>query len=316
MKISGFAINADAGLLDGNLEMLCRELSYYRETGFTHVEISPHGIGAVSNGRLIPGCMERLNKILGSYPFRYTVHGPNSMNLMNTGDLETERSLFIASIEFTRAVGADILVYHCGRYIPEENFLNPHFNAPDQSQMKSMWDTERRLLQEMADIAEPQGITICLENARPYLDGSPYCYAEKPDELEKMVKEVGRRNVGVCLDVGHAYLAAGFYKFDFLAAVKSIATLVRHIHLHDNCGKTSTSYEKKQAEMAAVGRGDMHMPIGWGTIPLAGVFLALQDYSGVITLEMRSRYRLYYSEALQRAREMAKLFDVTMVSNL
>lgn len=229
MKISGFAINADAGLLDGNLEMLCRELSYYRETGFTHVEISPHGVGAVSSGRLIPGCMERLNKILGSYTFKYTVHGPNSMNLMNTGDLETERSLFMASIEFTRAVGAGILVYHCGRYIPEENFLNPRFNAPDQSQMKLMWDTERRLLQEMADIAEPHEITICLENARPYLDGSPYCYAEKLYELEKMVKEVGRRSVGVCLDVGHAYLAA-------------------------------------------VGRGDMHMPVGWGTIPLAGGF--------------------------------------------
>jgi hypothetical protein len=37
VNISGIAINADAGFIDGNLGLLKQELSYYRETGFSHV---------------------------------------------------------------------------------------------------------------------------------------------------------------------------------------------------------------------------------------------------------------------------------------
>lgn len=304
MNIVGFAINADAGLLDGNLETLRRELAYYQEAGYTHIELSPHGVGVVYNGRLIPERMAELLKILAMYPFRYTVHGPNTMNLMNLNDLETERSLFLASIEFTRAVNADILVYHSGRYTSEENFLNSQYRIHTPSEMNLMWETERGLLQEMAEIVKKYGIRIGLENARPYLDGSPYCYAERLEQLKKMVEEVDRENVGICLDVGHAYLAAGYYNFDFLTEIAALAPYVKHIHLHDNYGKASTSYEKKQVEMAAVGRGDMHLPIGWGEIPVAGVFSVLENYQGVITLEMRPRYRPFLGETLKKAREL------------
>lgn len=316
MNITGFAINADAGFLDGNMETMRRELSYYRESGFTHVELSPHGVGVVCNGRLIPQRMAELQAILTDFPFRYTVHGPNTLNLMNLSEPETERHLFLASIEFTRAVQGELLVYHSGRYIPEENFQNPHFQRPTPGEMELMWETEKRLLREMATIAKGFGVRIGLENARPYLDGSPYCYAERLDHLKRMVEEVDRENVGICLDVGHGYLAARFYGFDFLGAISSVAPYVNHVHLHDNYGKASTSYEKKQVEMAAVGRGDMHLPVGWGEIPAAGVMALLKRYCGVVTLEMRPRYRAYFGQALTYARELAGAAALTKVSNL
>lgn len=313
MKIAGFAINADAGLLDGNLETLRRELDYYHKIGFTHVELSPHGVGVVYNGRLAPERMEELSMILAMFPFKYTVHGPNTMNLMNLEHTEMERSLFLASIEFTRAVKADILVYHSGRYISEENFLNSYYRDPTPAEMNQMRETEKRLLREMAEVAKQDGISIGLENARPYLNGSPYCYAERLDQLKKMVLEVNRENIGICLDVGHAYLAARYYNFDFLTSITSALPLIKHVHLHDNCGQASTSYEKKQVEMVAVGRGDMHAPIGWGEIPVARVLSALKHYRGVITLEMRPRYRPYYKETLEKAREMAGLETLSNV---
>lgn len=304
MRIAGFAINADAGLLDGNLETLRRELDYYHKIGFTHVELSPHGVGVVCNGRLIPERMEELCGILAMFPFRYTVHGPNTMNLMDLERTETERSLFLASLEFTHAVKADILVYHSGRYIPEEHLLDTYYKDPTPAEMALMWKTEKLLLQEMAKVAKYDGISIGLENARPYLNGSPYCYAERLDQLKKMVVEVNRENVGICLDVGHAYLAARYYNFDFLTSIASVLPSIKHVHLHDNCGRASTSYEKKQVEMVAVGRGDMHAPIGWGEVPVAKVLSALKHYRGVITLELRPRYRPYYQETLAKAREM------------
>lgn len=305
MMIEGFAINADAGLLDGNMETLRRELDYYLKIGFTHVELSPHGVGAVCGGRLVPERLAELLEVLAMFPFRYTVHGPNTMDLMNLAEIEMEHSLFLASIEFTRAVEADILVYHSGRYVPEEYFLDPNYKYPTPAEMNMMWETEKRLLREMAEVAKYHGISIGLENARPYLNGSPYCYAERLDRLKKMVLEVNRENVGICLDVGHAYLAARYYNFDFLTAIDSVLPLVKHVHLHDNCGRASTSYEKKQVEMAAVGRGDMHAPVGWGEVPTAKVLSALRHYRGVITLELRPRYRPYFKETLERAREMA-----------
>ena len=52
MKIAGFAINADAGLIDGSLYTLRRELNYYQQLGFPFVELAPHGLGVVYNGIL------------------------------------------------------------------------------------------------------------------------------------------------------------------------------------------------------------------------------------------------------------------------
>lgn len=313
MRITGFAINADAGMLDGNLETLRRELDYYHKIGFTHVEISPHGVGAVCNSRLIPERMEELSMVLAMFPFRYTVHSPNSINLMNLDNTEMERSLFLAGIDFTRAVKADILVYHSGRYIPEENFLDAFYKDPTPAEINLMWETEKRLLKELAKVAEHDGISIVLENARPYLNCSPYCYAERLDQLKKMVAEVNHENVGICLDVGHAYLAARYYDFDFLTSVTSVLPFIKHVHLHDNCGRASGSYENKQVEMAAVGRGDMHAPIGWGEIPIAGVLSVLKHYRGVITLQIHPRYRPYYKETLKKARDMAGLKTLSKV---
>jgi sugar phosphate isomerase/epimerase len=314
MDITGYAINADAGMLDGNMETLRRELDYYHKIGFNHIELSPHGVGVIFNGRLVPERMGELYGILSMFPFRYTVHSPNTMNLMNLHELEMERNLFLASIEFTRSVKADNLIYHCGRYISEEDFLNPHHINPTPSEKNHMWETEKRLLQEMATAAKHNGVSICLENAPPYLNRSPYCYAERLDQLKKMVVEVDRENVGICLDAGHAYLASRFYSFDYLAAVASVAPYVKHIHLHDNYGRASTFYEKKQLEMTAVGRGDMHMPIGWGEVPVTGTLSILKHYQGVITLVMQPRYRPYYKETLGKVHEMTgmKILDKAM----
>ncbi len=114
-----------------------------------------------------------------------------------------------------------------------------------------------------------------------------------------MVVEVDRKNVGICLDAVHAYLASRFYNFNYLAAIASVAPYVKHIHLHDNYGRASKFHEKKQLEMTAVGRGDMHMPIGWGEVPVTGTLSILKHYQGVITLVMQPRYRHYYKESLE-----------------
>ncbi|MDR3588386.1 MAG: sugar phosphate isomerase/epimerase [Negativicutes bacterium] len=306
MQIAGIAINADAGLIDGNLKVLRKELALYQELGFSCVELAPHGLGAIYHGRLNQRRLQELQAILGEYPFRYAVHGPNPMNLMNEEAGDIEWQMFLAGIEFTAAVGAQVMVYHAGRYWPEEKFLarDVPFHTPQEKQL--LWERERALLAKLGDVAGRAGVTIAVENARPYLDAANYCYAESLAELGRMVRSVNHEKVGIALDVGHAHLAACRYGYDLVREVGRISALVSHIHLHDNFGHCCYSTERKQYEMDATGRGDMHMPIGWGNIPAAKVLAQLGDYRGMITLELRPRYRDYYHEALANACQLVE----------
>lgn len=307
MKIKGIAINADASRLDGSLEMLRGELDYYARLGFSHVELAPHGAGVMYNGNLHRDRVEELLAVLSEYAFQYTVHGPNPSNLMNLDQLTDERRMFTASLAFTRAIGADVMVYHAGRYLPEEKFLLPDRDILTPEKKRVMWETERTLLKEMGDTAAKHGIVIAVENARPYLDASPYCYGEFLNMMSTMMQEVSHPNVGVTLDLGHAYLAARHHGYNLLDGIDSVSPYIRHIHMHDNYGRSCASYEKKQSEMTAAGRGDLHMPIGWGEIPAKDILSRIKNYHGVITLEMRPRYRPYFAEALDNAR---KLLDI------
>lgn len=298
MRITGIGINADAGYLDGEMKKLRSELEYFTELGFSHVEIAPHGVGAIYNGQLNQARVDEVRSILEDHPLKCTVHGPNPMNLMNRDDIITEKNMFLASIDFAAQVGAELMVYHAGRFLPEERFLLPQSASLTARDKIVMWNLERALLKQMGDVAGERGVTIAVENARPYLDAFDYSYGEKLESLAIMVSEVNHPQVGITLDVGHAYLSACHYKYDLLSAVDRVSSMVRHVHLHDNFGKACASYEKRQYELAAAGRGDMHMPPGWGSVPVREAFDRLETYSGVITLELRPRYRVHYGEAL------------------
>lgn len=314
MRIESIGINADAGLIDGSLAVLGRELELYREVGFTHVELAPHGVGAIYWGRLDRERVKEVQSLLAKYSFQYAVHGPNPLNLMNEQPDAVDRQGFMSSIEFTAAVGARILVYHAGRYLAEEEFLLVPQPYPMEQERQRMWERERELLRELGDEAARHGVTIAVENARPYVNARHYCYGESLVLLARMIREVGHPNVGVALDIGHAYLAARHYGWSLYDGIEAVAPLTRHIHLHDNFGVCSTSYERKQYEMAAMGRGDMHMPVGWGEVPAWPILQRLPDYTGFVTLELRPRYRDKYREALASARTMLRLVNERFAS--
>lgn len=304
MNINGIAINADAGFIDGNLDLLRQELAYYRDSGFSHVELAPHGVGAIAGGRLNREKLREIQALLGSQPLGVVVHGPNPLNLMNRSPEAADREGFLASIEFTAAVGATVMVYHAGRYLAEEDFLLAPQPYPGAAERQAMWEKEREELRAMGETAAQSGVTIAVENARPYLNAPHYCYAESLVKLATMVREVNHPNIGVTLDMGHAYLSARRYGLDLCEGIAAVAPLVRHVHLHDNFGRCCHSYERKQNEMAVMGRGDMHMPIGWGEVPAREIFARLEGYSGLVTLELRPRYRDSYREALGAARRI------------
>ncbi len=275
--------------VDGSLGALSRDLEYFNGIGMRAIEIPVHGLDAIRNGKLDAGRLKEIQGILDGFDFEYSVHSPNPLNLMNQEDPELHVSVFRSSLEFTAEIGSKIMVYHAGRFIPEETFGVNGMDCLSAADKRQMLEGERERLRKLSE--EYPEITICVENARPYLYHSPYCYAEKLNALQEQIELIDRPNVKINLDVGHLNMAALFYQFDPVCAVHDCRDNIAHTHIHDNFGKSVFHYEKQQTHQIPFGRGDSHMPVGWGSIPMTEILSAYLDtYDGMLIMELRSRY--------------------------
>jgi len=275
--------------IDGSLKRLAEDLTHYKKIGLKAAEIPVHGLDAIKNGRLDRGRVKMLNEILKDFDFAYSVHSPNPLNLMDRENPELHISVLRATLEFASEIGSRIIVYHPGRYIPEETFpVNGKRDIPEDEK-KSLLDFEALKIAEIS--LEFPEITICMENARPYLFHSPYCYAERIDLLKEQVLRINRDNVKINLDFGHLYMASRFYNFDPASAVSEIKDLIAHTHIHDNFGNAVYYHEKQQTHQIPFGKGDSHMPVGWGEIPIKELLSSfVASYEGMFIMELRSRY--------------------------
>lgn len=275
--------------IDGDLGVLRRDLEAFLAFGLGAAEIGVHGTDVIKNGRLDSRRLAETMAVLEEFPFAYSVHAPNPLNLMDEEDFDLHLQLLRASLEFTSAIGSKVIVYHPGRFQAEETFGPRGKLEIPEAKQQLLLDLEATTLRRVA--ADYPGVTIAMENARPYLHHSPYCYAESIDRLKQQVQRIDRPNVGICLDFGHLQMAARFYGFDTQAAVSEIAPLIRHCHVHDNFGRAVYHSEKQQTHQIPLGKGDSHMPVGWGAIDFAGLFNPfIADYQGLLITELRGRY--------------------------
>jgi sugar phosphate isomerase/epimerase len=317
-KRARIGINADARTIDGNLELLKTTLEDYATAGFEVVEIGVHGVDALYGGLLSPLQVERVSRITKLFDFSYTVHGVNTSNLMNSDDTDLEREVALGSLEFAAAIGARVFVQHCGRYVSEERLACGENVYITDEMRGELLEIEKEGLLKLASEAEKLSIIVCLENLRPYKGSELFTYAENPLKVVEMIKVIDHPNLRMTLDIGHAYMAANCYGFDFLDTIRKCLPYVRHIHAHDNFGRASYISEKREVDMLAHGRGDMHAPLGWGTIPWADVFDVLGQFDGTIILEIGQRYRLSLSECLETCKKYlvkgsSKLFPIQPV---
>ncbi len=287
MNIIGSKI--DEIRIDGSLARFTRDLEQISAMGIGAVELPPHGLDLVVNGRLNLKRQEAVLKILKGFDFVYSIHSPNPINLMDKNQAPLHADVLLATLEFARQIKARTVVYHAGRFIPEEEFNIFPVRSPIQREKQELLEKEALLLQSIA--AQYPDVTIAIENARPYLSQSPYSYGEFIDQLKRQVEAVNRKNVKINLDFGHLFMTSCFHGYDLLEAVASIRHLVVHTHIHDNFGASVHHWEKQQAHQLPFGKGDSHMPVGWGSVPIKPILdMLLPSYKGLLMMELRSRY--------------------------
>ncbi len=306
MRIKGIGIDAHSPRLDGSLEVLEHDLTLFQRVGFDYVEIPVHGVDAILGGKLNERRVKEVQEILARFDLQYTVHSPDPLNLCDVGGkrrshfqarcrLDLQKAVFRASLEFTEAIGAEIMVYHGGATNPPNN------NSEEAGlSVERLKEIEREALSELASFAATLGIVIGVENI-----GST-SYSARIAELVEQVREINHPNVGITLDFGHAYLTARHLGYDFLEAVELAAPYIVHTHVHDNFGRMVAlpHDDVPYIHTAPFGVNDMHLPPGWGEIPYREVFSCLKDYQGVVLMELKPRYGPYFEEALQETRRL------------
>ena len=245
---------------------LAEDLEASKRAGADFVELMPHDLGVILDGnldssRLMPG-----QELLLEAGLAYTVHAPLEVNLMDLAARQVQRDVLDASLRFAGSIGAQIVVCHAGQRIASRDA---------RYSFKGQLAVERRALREAGETAGELGITIAVENYYPELPlvrGAVYDYSVWPSELAEQIASVDHPAVGLCLDVGHAALAANVFGFDYFEECNAAAPLVRHVHLHDNLMKTNLLGEPPVSEHLVYGLGDLHLPPGMGTVPLEGLF--------------------------------------------
>lgn len=228
------------------------------------IEISPELGPVLIGGRLNPHIMREIKTIIKDFPFAYTVHCPEMENLRDMNNIDMQQNIFKAGLEFTKEIGGSIYVTHFSKKSTEQRVETAY----------------RDSIAKMADYAYALGVMICVENIE----------IELAETVVELIQSVNHESVQMTYDFGHSFLASTHFGYDFLDSVKMAKPYIKHMHIHDNYGLYDPDRlrdnQKALRHRLTIGRGDLHLPLGWGQIPYNEVFKVLKDtYTGIYMLE-------------------------------
>jgi sugar phosphate isomerase/epimerase len=267
-------------------EAIRAKLRRFTDAGFDTVEIDLNFLPLIIGGELKPDYVQWLGALIGEFPLGYSAHVGPGLDLRLGPSRDLHRAVLRASIEACARLRLSPLVLHYELASrdreAEDRFLEAHRWA--------------------AGLAAERGVLLCIENIE----------VELMDPVIRFVETVGHPNLRMTVDVGHAYLAARYFNFDFLDAIRRAMPLAAHMHLSDNTGdfeelRVTNRPVYDAMDMGfrtAFGRGDIHVPPFWGRIPydevFSAVFKAARDYRGVFLCEYNSHRFLPFLEQTQR----------------
>lgn len=279
----------------GNLRALDEQLRAVVDGGFEYAELDSTAWEVWYSGRVNGTQLARWVDVLDRFRDRlsYTLHGPFDVNLFDWVERDLHARLLRSAIQVARAVDADIYVYHPGRRLPMPT-----------GAIRSMLETmslERAILGEIAEEVADTGCQVAVETWMPY---DEYSYAVWPEQLAQQIEAIDHPSIGVCLDSGHLYLSAHWFGFDYLSAVERLAPLVNHLHLQD----LFAAYSPTGA--GPLGKGDLHLPLGWGEIPFDAMFSRFAfPREPVFMVEISPKFIAYTREMMEECTRLAGLRD-------
>jgi len=145
---------------------------------------------------------------------------------------------------------------------------------------------------------------------------------ERAERVLAFVDQVDLPHVRLTYDFGHDFLAAAQFGYHFLASVRACAPYAAHAHCSDNFGRFDparlgdfTLYKAiPQRNLNVTGLGDVHLPVGWGTLPYEPAIAAFRaargrPYDGIMLGEHRRTFAEADAEVLERLQGFAEVLS-------
>jgi sugar phosphate isomerase/epimerase len=316
--LNGIGISVD----DDDLDSLASSLDRCVAAGYAAAELSSSLGAVIRGGRVSAAALDRASRVLRGFPLRYTFHAPAELSLLRDRGLAAQ--VLDACLVMASDLGAEIVVYHSAQ-IALHDAAAGLASLPDEARLREAWRYETSALCSFAPRAQALGLLLVVENrdphrwevaalarsGKPSSDLATYHQGMRLDLLARQVAAIASPHLGLCLDVGHAFLAQPFLeRQDYLGTIRQCAPWVKHVHLHDNFGRLD-DVSVSLADRRVFGQADNHLPPGWGSIPLRQVMgiLAEADYGGWLMVELEDPYNTYWPEALTSARDLWPAVD-------
>ena len=279
---------------EGQPDSLVAELDAIVAAGADAAELALYDLDLVAGGKVLEGRFADVAAIVGRYDLRMTVHGPIASNPWDLRHAACHEAATVAYLEMAGRLGAEVYVQHSGR--------TTHVTGPE---LRTLQAHEQEYLKRIGDLAGRHGVTVAVENL---FGEKPGDLTQLPHEVALQVDKVDHPHVAVLIDFSHAFLEATRRGVDAWASCRQAAPLTAHLHLHDSFGRPQTLSGYTRSETIAFGMGDLHLPLGWGSIPWNEVFDDLEVRPKTIAnVELPARFYDVAAECVARAREIVRM---------
>jgi len=291
IRASGYAIREGSPEFDD----LGAALDEAEALGVDLVELPAYAWHLIVGGRLLRNRVDDLVAALSGRNLTYSMHGTLAINLMDVAErLPRHEAVLEANIEIASAVGAGHLVIHTG------------FITDPGDDIELAYARQREALARAGDKAAASGVRLCVENIFRYPGARE---TASPSKLAGELAAIEHDSVRATLDVSHAYIRCAENRLDPIAEMAALAPLVAHFHLHDSFGRPTQMWTYHRAEAVALGEGDLHLPIGWGSIDWDAVVAAVQPPEGAqAILELEPAHWRELPEQVHALRALAGRF--------
>ncbi|MGI6454708.1 MAG: sugar phosphate isomerase/epimerase family protein [bacterium] len=226
------------------------KLSLLQDYGIDAVEIfcTPRHLNITD-----PEEVQRAGMAIRDQGFRaVSMHAPSAVgDLSSLDELQREETIMNCqkTLDAAMLMGATLVTFH------------PSSIEGEMTQAKERYLALQETLRDLSGYAEDRDVKIAIENFP-----CPFFGCE-PVELYQKIKEVDAPNVGMCLDIGHAFVGDHLPK-----VLPELGEKIFAVHASDNRGRV-----------------DEHMSPGQGVIPWEQIINGLRqiDFKGPFVIEVR-----------------------------
>jgi sugar phosphate isomerase/epimerase len=247
-------------------------LKSYEAAGFSHLQVRIPSRDLLADEQRLHAHATKLRDSLRLTGLRLVVHAPDDL-LAGTHEHDVRLD---GALRYAAVAGSELLVYH-GARVP----------IGHPAARRRLLDEEHSLRRHVRRAAA-LGVRIAIENLAPVYPGEVEYVSQDPSAVALLARHLDSDDVGVCLDIGHAHIAAGRAGCELAELVEPVLDQVILFHVHDNFGARA---EAPRAGGIEPVRLDLHLAPGAGSVPWAALAPTLARHSAPLQLEIHPSTR-------------------------